>query len=150
MVRKANNRSLFTPFSHWLRENTELPSNGTVTTDLDFLVEDIHAKDNRGSILCVETKEYGAKMEYAQKCTLARLEAMLRPYPAFLGLWVVTLDGTSPEDGGVSLARYEANDTGKGLKKCWHKYYPQEKASEAVTRFFQMKNPAAYALTNND
>lgn len=100
-------------FSRWVRENVDDSSSGICATDIDFAVECYRDRLNtRIRLIEIKTRqrvEFGCKvLPYGQAMTLENLNLLLlfgnssdevqRRCVRFAGLFIVWMDGTSPDD----------------------------------------------------
>ena len=101
-----------TPFSDWLREQVEIDSSlGYVTTNVDFLWSNYKT----GRWMLVEEKRYGGHPSYSQREQFRMLDNALKDAPGYGGLWILTFDRTTPDDGKIWL--YKLDEAGSEIDK---------------------------------
>lgn len=108
----GNPVSSATPFSDWLREQSEIDSSlGYVTTNVDFLWSNYKT----GRWIFLEEKRYGGHPSRSQTDQFRVLDNAVKDAPGYGGLWILTFEATTPEDGRIWL--YRLGDVGGEIDK---------------------------------
>jgi hypothetical protein len=89
-----------TEFGLWLREQEEIDSSlGYVTTNIDYVWKNYKT----GEWMIIEEKRFNGQVKFYQKKIFENLHKAAQNDPLYRGLYIVTFENTSPDDGEIKI-----------------------------------------------
>lgn len=100
MTKQANDKTHFTEFSLWLREQQQIASNkGYTCTNVDY----VWTNYKTGAWMIIEEKRHMANIGFAQDCIFKMLDKACKLDKNYRGFHFIKFENTSPEDGKIYL-----------------------------------------------
>lgn len=99
MTKKANDKSIFSEFSLWLRKQPEIESSlGYACTNIDYLWRQWRYGKKW---MLIEEKRHMAELSKSQKISFSLLHEACKSDPDYRGFHFLQFENTSPEDGKI-------------------------------------------------